>query len=208
MGNAVNDSSQLTPQQLLLEAHTSDEIFGRLLARYTNYLTILARVEIGQRLQGKLDAADLVQDVFLDAHRHFPTFRGTSELEFSAWLRQILAGVLANTIRRYYGTQARDLRLEQELWAGVNHSSCMLAGQIVSPGTSPSDAASKREQGLILADALVKLPADYHEVILLRHLEALPFAEVARRMGRSVDSVEKLWMRALIKLREAMGDGT
>jgi RNA polymerase sigma-70 factor (ECF subfamily) len=60
---------------------------------------------------------------------------------------------------------------------------------------------------VLLANALVQLPEDYHEVILLRHLEALSFAEVAKRMGRSVDAVEKLWMRALARLREAVGAG-
>ena len=50
-----------------------------------------------------------------------------------------------------------------------------------------------------------RLPGDYREVIVLRHLEALPFTEVARRMGRSVDSVEKLWMRALARLRKELG---
>jgi RNA polymerase sigma-70 factor (ECF subfamily) len=203
----VDDPNRATPEQLIREARGSDEAFGRLLARYTNYLSVLARVEIGQRLQGKVDAADLVQDVFLEAHRHFSIFRGTTEVEFSAWLRQILAGVLANTLRRFFGTKARDPRLERELWAGLNRSSCVLAGQLVAPDTSPSNAASQREQGVLLANALVQLPDDYHEVILLRHLEALPFAEVAKRMGRSVDSVEKLWMRALAKLREAMGNG-
>jgi len=204
----VDDTRQLVPELLLSEARTSDDAFGQLLALYTNYLTVLARVEIGQRLQGKLDAVDLVQDVFLEAHRHFSVFRGTSELEFTAWLRQILAGVLANTLRRYFGTEARDPRLEKELWAGINKSSCVLAGQLVAPGASPSNAASQREQGVLLANALVQLPDDYHEVIVLRHIEALPFAEVAKRMGRSVGSVEKLWMRSLAKLREAMGDGS
>jgi RNA polymerase sigma-70 factor (ECF subfamily) len=49
------------------------------------------------------------------------------------------------------------------------------------------------------------LPADYAEVIVLRHLEALPFAEVAQRMGRTVDSVEKIWIRALTQLRRLLG---
>jgi len=43
-------------------------------------------------------------------------------------------------------------------------------------------------------------------VLVLRHLEDLPFAEVANRMGRSVDSVEKIWVRALAKLREVMAE--
>ena len=39
-------------------------------------------------------------------------------------------------------------------------------------------------------------PEHYREVLVLRHLEDLPFAEVASHMGRSVDSVEKIWVRA------------
>ena len=57
----------------------------------------------------------------------------------------------------------------------------------------------------MLADALARLPEDYREVIVLRHLQGLPFAEVAHRMERSVDSVEKLWIRALARLRHLLG---
>jgi RNA polymerase sigma-70 factor (ECF subfamily) len=41
--------------------------------------------------------------------------------------------------------------------------------------------------------------------MILHHLEGLTLAGVARRMGRSEDSVEKLWARALIRLREVLG---
>ena len=58
----------------------------------------------------------------------------------------------------------------------------------------------------ILADALQDLPPDYRDVLVLRHLEGLSFPDVAKRMGRSLDSVEKLWMRGLVKLRQAFGE--
>jgi RNA polymerase sigma-70 factor (ECF subfamily) len=156
-------------------------------------------------LQGKLDAEDLVQDVFLEAHRHFPQFAGTTEGQFLAWLRQILAATLANLIRRYLGTQGRDIRLERELANELAHSSRVLDGALVAQVSSPSQAASKREQGVLLADALTELPEDYREVVLLRNLHGLSFPEVAERMGRTVDSVEKLWLRALIRLRQKLG---
>jgi len=196
------------PEDLIREAKASGEpAFGRLLARYASYLTLLARVEVGRRLQGKLDPADLVQDTFLEAHRHFAVFRGSTEPEFTSWLRQILAGVLANTVRRYFGTKARDPRLEQELRAAVDQSSCMLVGQLAAPGSSPSEAASRRKQAVLFADALGRLPDDYREVIVLRHLEGLTFPAVADRMGRTVDSVEKLWLRGIARLRQAVGGG-
>jgi len=196
------------PEELIEAAVTGDDgAFGRLLARYSNYLTLLARVEVGRRLQGKLDPADLVQETFLEAHRHFPSFRGATEPEFVGWLRRILAGVLANTVRRYFGTRARDPRLEQDLQIGIDQSSCVLGSQLISPGSSPSESAARREQAVLFADALDRLSEDYREVIVLRHLEGLTFTAVGERMGRSVDSVEKIWLRAVAKLRKTVEGG-
>jgi RNA polymerase sigma-70 factor (ECF subfamily) len=204
---AVTDPTPDDPGELIRTAREGGEpAFGRLLSRFENYLTFLARTEVGRQLQGKLDAADLVQDTFLEAHRHFPTFRGATEPEFAAWLRQILAGVLVTTYRRYFGTQARDPRLEQDLRATLDQSSAM-AGQFAASATSPSEAATRREQAVIFADALAQLPEDYREVIALRHLEGLTFPAVAERMNRSVDSVEKLWLRALARLKRVVGAG-
>jgi RNA polymerase sigma-70 factor (ECF subfamily) len=199
----------MTQQELLLQAREGDSgRLGELLECYRRYLSILARVQLGQRLQGKLDASDLVQDVFLEAHRHFPQFAGTTEGQFLAWLRQILAATMANLIRRYLGTQGRDIRLERELANELAHSSRVLDGALVAQVSSPSQQASKREQAVLLADALTELPEDYREVVLLRNLHGLSFPEVAERMGRTVDSVEKLWLRALIRLRQKMGTPT
>ena len=87
---------------LLAQARTGDNaVLGELLQSYHNYLRLLARIEIGRRLQGKIDASDIVQETFLDAHRHFPGFRGEVEAQFVQWLRAILAGTLANVVRRY-----------------------------------------------------------------------------------------------------------
>jgi RNA polymerase sigma-70 factor, ECF subfamily len=58
---------------------------------------------------------------------------------------------------------------------------------------------------VLLADALARLPDDYREVIILHHLEGLQFAEVAQRMGRTVDSVKHLWARALAQLKRTLG---
>src|SRR5579863_7321859 len=103
----------IDPEELLRLARASDRAaFGVLLESCRGYLTVLARVQIGRRLQGKVDAADVVQDAFLGAYRDFAQFRGATEKEFLGWLRQILAFVLANLVRHYQGTQRRDVRLE------------------------------------------------------------------------------------------------
>ena len=116
-----------------------------------------------------------------------------------------MAANLANLLRRYLGTQGRDVRLERELAIRLDQSSRLLDRGLVDRGSSPSYQASRREQAVLLADALEKLPKDYREVIVLRHLEGLTFPEVSQRMGRSLDSVEKLWVRGLAQLRRVMG---
>jgi RNA polymerase sigma-70 factor (ECF subfamily) len=191
------------PAQWLQEAQAGDAAtLGRLLELYRRYLALLARLQIGKRLQGKVDASDIVQETFLQAHRHFARFRGQTEAELVAWLRQILAANLADVFRRYLGTQGRDVRLEREIEADLDCSAVLLDHGLVARDSSPSHRAARREQAVILADALAELPEDYREVLVLRHLEGLTFPEVARRMNRSLDSVEKLWMRGLAKLRE------
>jgi RNA polymerase sigma-70 factor (ECF subfamily) len=178
---------------------------GQLLQLYGNYLALLTRLHIGRRLQGKVDAQDLVQDTFLNAHRDFAMFRGRSEKEFLAWLRQIHAARIVNTLRRYLGTRGRDVQRECNLAAELDHSSHIMERGLFAAQSSPSQHLAKREQAVVLANELNRLPADYREVLILRHLEGLRFTEVARRMGRSVDSVEKLWVRALARLRRSMG---
>jgi RNA polymerase sigma-70 factor (ECF subfamily) len=194
------------PEHLLQEARRGDAAtLGRLLELYRCYLALLARVQIGQRLRGKIDAEDLVQETFLEAHRNFARFRGASEAELVRWLRQILATKLADLVRRYFGTQGRDVRLERQIEGALDQSSILLDGGLEARQSSPSQQAARREQAVLLADALEALPADYREVLVLRHLEGLTFPEVAQRMERSLDSVEKLWMRGLARLRESFG---
>ena len=197
----------MDPAQLISKAKSGEQAsLGPLLEMYRAYLRLLARIEIGQRLQGKVDASDLVQETLLDAHRNFDQFRGEDEPQFAGWLRQILAAKAALLVRHYFGTKSRDVRLEQDLQGNLNHSSNMLAGALAASLSSPSQRAVRREQGVLLANALERLPPDYREVLVLRHLQELSFPLVAQRMNRSLDSVEKLWVRALARLRVVFGE--
>ncbi len=195
-----------TELQLLLKtARDGDETaLGTLLESYRRYLKLLARVQIGQRLQGKADASDIVQETFLDAYRHVQEFRGDSETQLLAWLRTILAAKLADVFRRYLGTKQRDVALERSIEEGFDQSTMILHRGLIAPGSSPSRRVSNQEEAIRLADALGQLPADYRDAIVLRNLEALPFAEVAQRMGKTVNSVEKLWLRGLTQLRKSL----
>ena len=199
------DKDPSCPEELLALARSGDRTcLGRLLELYRGYLSLLARLQIGNRLQGKADAADLVQETFLQAHQNWERFRGTTEGELLAWLRRILAARTADLMRHYLGSQRRDVRLERELAAELDRSSQDLDGGLLAKQDSPSAQVARREQGVLLADALALLPEDYREVLILRHMEGLSFPEVAQRLGRTLDAVKKVWTRALARLRQSL----
>jgi RNA polymerase sigma-70 factor (ECF subfamily) len=173
---------------------------GKLLGRYRRHLALLAEVRVGRRLREKLDVEDLLQEVALVAHREVGRFHGRTEREFLAWLRQVLAATVSNQVRHYFGTRRRDPRRERPIAPGPDDSRTC-DRDLVAPHSSPSQRASRRERAAILAEALRGLPEAYREVIVLRQIEELSFPEVARRMGRTEDSVRNLWIRALARLR-------
>jgi RNA polymerase sigma-70 factor (ECF subfamily) len=190
----------------LAQARNGDgEALGKLLELYRNYLTLLARTQIQRNLQGKVDASDLVQESFAEAQQAFAQFQGGGERELMQWLRLILARRVARLVR-HYGTRGRDVRLERQLRYELDESSQVLEQALEAEQTSPSQAVTRRESAVLLADALEGLPEAYRDVLTLRHLEGLGFEEVAERMGRTVDSVKNLWSRALGQLRRRLSE--
>lgn len=195
---------EVIPEDLLQRARAGDDAArGRLLELYRNYLRLMARSIIGRSLRVRLDESDLVQETFLQAHRDFERFAGSSEPELTAWLRQILVHRM-NDQAKYHKARARDPDREEPLEEMLARSSAAVQHALAAPATSPSARAARREEAVLLADALARLPPDYREVFVLRNLEHVPFVEVAERMGRSVNAAQKLWARALVALRREL----
>jgi RNA polymerase sigma-70 factor (ECF subfamily) len=193
------------PELLLVLAKAGDSTaLGRLLERYRNYMGLLVRIQIGRRLSRKVDAEDLLQEIGLEVHRKIAMFRGRTEREFLTWVRRMIGSILANQLRHFLGTKCRDVRLERALVDELDHSSQALNASLVAPQSTPSQQAVRREQAVLLADALQGLPENYREVIILRHLEGLSFPDVALRVGRTEDSVKNVWVRALARLRRTL----
>ena len=202
----MSDLSANLFQLLSAQRHGDEAARAAVLAPFQPWLRLLARLHIDREFQGKFDPSDIAQQTMLEAYRDLPKFRGQSEPELLAWLRQILAHVLGHEIRRHRGTQQRDLSREVSLEQSLAQSSLRLGAILADNGPSPSQQAVAREQEVRLAEVLGRLPNEYREVIVLRNLEELPHEEIARRMGRSVGAVRMLWLRALAEIRSEIVD--
>lgn len=204
----TNDSQPNTDELLGAAQAGSVESLGSLLQLYTNYLKLLVLAQLEKNLRVRVSPSDVVQETFFEAHRDFPQFRGQSSAEFLAWLRRILVNNLCRVVEQHILAEKRDVRREvsmERLATALEQSTARLEAVIPDPGSSPSAGAHRREIEIVLADQLAELPSDYRDVIVLRHIEALPFDEIGRRMERSSGAVRMLWLRAVKMLRERLG---
>jgi RNA polymerase sigma-70 factor (ECF subfamily) len=176
------------------------------LDRFRPYLRVLARAGLDPRLRGKLDPSDVVQEAMVNALRAIDQFRGTSDAELAAWLRQVLVRVLAGASRGF-ARDKRDAGRERSLAAAVEDSSARLEVWLAADASSPSERAARNEDLVRLAAAIDRLPDAQREALTLYRLRGLGLDEVAAAMGRSPDAVAGLIKRAVHQLRQDLAPG-
>lgn len=165
-----------------------------LLRSCQNYLMIIANRELDSDLRAKVAPSDLVQESLIEAKDDFSKFQGTTEAEVFAWLRRILLNNIEDVRKHFLRTTKRDLRREVTLESSLQNN-------LVSPETSINERLLNQERRDALENAILELPENYREVILLRYRDELTFEEIALKTGKSADAARKTWARAVESLR-------
>lgn len=207
----MNDISRTTLQRLFQDARRGKpQALGPLLESFRNYFNLLAAAQIDKKLQVRCSPSDVVQETFLEAHRDFGQFIGKTQEEFLAWLRRILINNLMRSVDQHVRAQRRCVHREislGELEKSLGRSAAGLEGVLAARDGSPSAIARRHEAALALADHLAGMSPDYREILILRHLKGLPFAEIAEQMNRTSGAVRMLWLRAMEQLRRRLTPG-
>jgi RNA polymerase sigma-70 factor (ECF subfamily) len=190
-------------QRLFAKLPTDSEAADRLLALYRPLLRLLAEQAIGPGLRRREGASDIVQRTVLEAYAAMAQFQGSSEPEFSAWLKQILRRNVANLVRDNRAAK-RDVRREQFLDV-ADGSISVTWFHPAARSTSPSERLIKAEAALNLAQALEQLPDEQQIAVRMRHLHGCSLDEIARTLDKSSAAVAGLLRRGLKALRELMG---
>jgi RNA polymerase sigma-70 factor (ECF subfamily) len=175
------------------------------LERFRSYLHTLACLQLRGRSPVHVDPSDVVQQTLLEAYQQHDQFRGSTDAERAAWLRQILAHNLADADRHLH-RQRRDVHRERSLEAELERASERLAAWPAALQSSPSQKAVRAEEAVRLTEALARLPEAQREALVLQHWHGLTLAQIGERLGRSSVAVAGLLKRGLKTLRELLAE--
>jgi RNA polymerase sigma-70 factor (ECF subfamily) len=195
--------------RLLQQAADGDAIsWDLLLTQHENRLRRMIALRLDQRLQGRMDASDVIQEVYLEAFTRLAEYVRDPKLSFFLWLRGIAGNKLLELHRHHLGTRMRDAGREVSLYRGTlpETTSAALAAQLLGHFTRPSEAAVRAEIKIRLQEALNSMDALDREVLALRHFEQLSTAEAAEVLGIKPKAAGKRYLRALERLKDILSN--
>jgi RNA polymerase sigma-70 factor, ECF subfamily len=198
----MTDTGQLVERLRAGDRQALTDLFQR----YRDRLYRMVELRMDPRIQGRLDASDVLQDGFLDAAVRLDGYLRRPELPPFLWLRLVVAERLAIVHRRHLGTKMRDVGQEVSLHLDPRPgaSSAALASMLLGHLTSPTEAAVRAEMVLQVQEALNALDPIDRELVALRHFEQLSRAETAQILGITENVVAKRYIRALVKLKKIL----
>jgi RNA polymerase sigma-70 factor (ECF subfamily) len=201
------------PIELMAKARAGEtEALGELCALYRNYLRMIVRTGLGPKLRERVELSDVVQEALVEVVRQFPHFTGQNEAALVGWLRRLVGQKLAD-LGRYHSRAKRstggppmplDAPWDPGAVADPNLGGGRLLDVLALSQTSPSEAASRRELIILLADALTDLPGTEAEVLWLYHADGLSFEAIGERLGLSRKSIRGIWARGLKNLKRCL----
>jgi RNA polymerase sigma-70 factor, ECF subfamily len=182
------------------------ESWGELLIRHEEKLRRMVAFRLDQRLQGRIDPQDIIQEAYLEASRHRAEYLRQPAIPFFLWLRGIVGNKLLELHRHHLGTQMRDAGREIALYRGAmpDASSAELAAQLMGHATRPSEAAIRAEVKIHLQEALNTLDPIDREVLVLRHFEQLSPSETAQVLGIKEKTAGMRYLRAIKRLKDIL----
>ncbi|MCP3956707.1 MAG: sigma-70 family RNA polymerase sigma factor [bacterium] len=171
---------------LVVQARGDARAFDRLMRAHERQVFTVA-----WRLLGRVeDAQDAAQEVFLRLYRHLDRFDPTRPL--APWLYRVTINVCRDLGRRRNVRKA--VSLEEAEQARPLES--------VDPASDPGAVASLAEERRIAEQALATLADKERAALVLRDVEGLTTAEVARALGSSEPTVRSQICRARLKMKK------
>ncbi len=181
--------------------------WGQFLSGNRERLRRLVAIRLDQRLRGRVDPSDVIQEAFVEAtERRADYVRQPDPMPPFLWLRFLTLQRLKIVHRQQLGTKSRDPRREVSIEAAAYPAanSAALAAQLLGRDTRASEVAIRAERKRRLQDAIERMDPIDREVLVLRHFEQLTNGECARVLGLAESAATKRYIRALRRLKEML----
>ena len=185
---------------------SGDDGLAAVFDEFNDRLERIVDLRIDPRLAGRVDAADVVQESFLEAQKKLLRYLRDASVPVFVWVRGVVLDTLIHVHRRHLA-QMRDAGLEVSIHghpAGANVSSMSIAGWLVDDLTTASQLAVREETAKKVEDALNDMDEIDREVLILRHFEQLSNDEVASIVGVKKAAASRRYTRALLRFKEVV----
>jgi RNA polymerase sigma-70 factor (ECF subfamily) len=144
------------------------------------------------RMIGDYDAAlDLTQEIFIKVYGSLARYR--AEFKFSTWIYKIAHNSAVDHLRR-------NATREQSLISGIEGDQYELP--IESRRLSPEQESERKERRIEIESVVRRLPANYRELIILRHSQDLTYEEIVEVTGLPLGTVKNRLFRAREMMRQ------
>jgi RNA polymerase sigma-70 factor (ECF subfamily) len=202
----MTDSPSSTDELLQRACAGDQQALAEVFSRHRDRLRQMVALRLDRRLQGRLDASDVLQEAYLDFARRLPDYAREPAMPFYLWLRFLTGQRLIDLHRQHLGAKMRDAAQEISLYRGAlpQASSASLAAQLLGRLTSASRAAIRAETQIRVQEALNQMEPMDREVLTLRHFEMLSNDETAAVLGIRKSAASNRYVRALRRLKEIL----
>src|SRR6516162_10288867 len=206
MKTSLTGDSSETKRLLRNAAQGDRDGWGRLLEQHRDRLRRMLGLRLDPRLQGRVDASDVIQETYLEASARLAEYLQKPTMPFFLWLRFLAGQKLVTLHRHHLGRQMRDAGREISLYRGrlPEASSAALAAQLMGREARPSEAAIRAELKIRLQEALNSMDPLDREILALRHFEQLSLAEAAEVLGMTESGACRRHLRALKRLKDIL----
>ena len=190
MVNSSTGPSDLTDVEILADVASGDiDAYGKIVNRYRGRLYNFVFRFVGERET----AEDIVQETFLRAFRKRKEYRAIAN--FSTWLFTIAGNLAKSELRRRKRWRLFSLHKDDENDAGMD-----LPDESFRPDTVTESSIADVQ----IQQAILSLPENYRQVVLLRDVEGLSYQEISEISKCPVGTVKSRVNRARLKLQQKL----
>jgi RNA polymerase sigma-70 factor, ECF subfamily len=185
-------SSKTDEELILLYKDGKKETLKILINRYTKPL-----YNFTARLTNKIDASDIVQEIFIKVWKNIRHFDG-EKASFKTWIFTIAKNSTTDFLRKKKSLLFSDLNKSND------EDENSFAENIPDENLLPEESIQKLQDSEYLNKILKKLRPDYQEVLILHYQEEMTFEEIGKILNKPSNTVKSSHRRAIIELRKML----